>query len=520
MNISYKRYQRHSPHIAHIALMFITAIMVSSLPLSGQTENKTRIDIINSDELYIERNNVDERDWNRLIGNVHILHKELHMYCDSAHYHPYKNDVSAFGSVHIEQGDTLEIDGDELYYDGEKELAQLTGNVTLRNKETYLYAQSVYYDMREEKAMYDKNGRIVNEESTLSSVVGVYHTSQEVFNFKDSVKIDHPDYKATSDTMDYYTKSKTIHFQGPSHVVGDSLILYCERGWYDTENRITRIWKNASINNLQQVISGDSLYFDEVTGYGESFGNVSIADSASNIAVKCNYAWYYKSPEQFFATDSAVFINSADNDPLHLHADTIMSNTVQDTLSGDYRLLKAFRHCKIFSDDMQAKCDSLSYSFNDSTIRMYHDPIVWSDNNQLTGDSIALITKNNEANQLLLYNTPFVVNRVDSLRFNQLKGRLLTGFFEDNKLFKININGNGEVIYFVEDNNRIIGVNSAKSSTIDIFFEDGKIRDIFQYEPNGNIDPPALSPDVSHRLDGFSWFDDIRPKEIADIFIQ
>ncbi len=131
----------------------------------------------------------------------------------------------------------------------------------------------------------------------------------------------------TADTMDYNTKTETAFFTGPSELEGDSIYLYCEKGWYDTKNDISRIWKNAVIDNRQQIIQGDSLYYDDITGYGQSFRNTSIADTTNNIIVKGDYAWYYKKPEKFMVTDKAVFIQVSDKDSLFLHADTISAIT-------------------------------------------------------------------------------------------------------------------------------------------------------------------------------------------------
>ena len=86
------------------------------------------------------------------------------------------------------------------------------------------------------------------------------------------------------------------------------------------------------IDNRKQIIHGDSLFFNDSTGFGESFRNVVIEDTVNKIAVEGNYAWYYKQPEKFFVTDRAVFIQISKQDSLFLHADTIKSITVTDTL--------------------------------------------------------------------------------------------------------------------------------------------------------------------------------------------
>jgi len=323
----------------------------------------------------------------------------------------------------------------------------------------------------------------------------------------------------TADTMDYNTETETSFFTGPSEIEGDSIYIYCEKGWYDTNNDISSIWKNALIDNKQQIIRGDSLYYDGMKGYGLAFRNTSITDTSNNIIVKGDYAWYYKNPERFMVTDKALFIQVSDKDSLFLHADTISAVTRSDSALKEYRLMRAFHGCRIYSKNLQAKCDSLSYSFRDSVIRLYTAPVIWSEENQLVSDSIAIFTKNRQAERMELYNSAFVASQVDDYRFNQIKGRSLTGFFRDNELFKINVEGNGESIYYILDGDEVVAVSKAKCSRIEIFVEDGKIIEINELQnPEGVIDPPEQGNSESNRLEGFSWLDLLRPKNVADIF--
>jgi len=462
---------------------------------------------------------VTGNDMHRFIGKVHLKHNEIVMWCDSAHYSPDVNQVTAFSRIHIEQGDTLDLFGDYLFYDGKEEMAFVRDNVELIDKETHLYTDAIKYDVKARIATYNNRGRITNADNTLTSITGVYYVSDNLFHFKDSVKIVNPDYVMTADTMDYNTKTETSFFTGPTKLIGDSLNLYCEKGWYDTKNKVTSIWKNAEIDNMQQLVHGDSLFYNDSTGYGEGFGNVVIEDSTNNLIIKGNYAWYFKLPEQFLVTDMAEFIQVSSNDSLFLHADTISAVTIADSASIGYRLMKAFHGCRIYSDGIQAKCDSLAYSFRDSVIRLYTKPVIWSEDNQLTSDSMAVFTKNRQTERLELYNAAFVSSEVDTSRYNQIKGRSLTGYFRDNELYKIDIKGNGESLYYLLDGEDIAGINQSKCANIEALVENGKISVITDFgSPEGYIDPPDLLIRRQVRLEGFSWLDNLRPKNRFDIF--
>jgi lipopolysaccharide export system protein LptA len=439
------------------------------------------------------------------------------MWCDSALFYPDINQVTAYSKIHIQQGDTLNLYGEYLFYDGKTGLAFVKTNVVLIDKDTHLYTDSIHYDVNTRIARYTNRGRITNAKNTLTSIIGVLYVSENLFHFKDSVKIVNPEYVMTADTMDYNTISDIAYFTGPTELKGDSLYLYCEKGWYDTKKEITSVWKNSMIDNRKQIIHGDSLFFNDSTGFGESFRNVIIEDTTNKIAVEGNYAWYYKQPEKFFVTNRAVFIQISNQDSLFLHADTIKSITLSDTLGKEFRLMRAYYGCRIFSKDMQAKCDSLSYSFQDSVIRLYNAPVIWSDEDQLTSDSMAVFTKNRQTDRLELYNNAFIASQVDTSRFNQIKGRSLTGHFKNNELYKINIKGNGEALYYLLDGENVAGVDQSKCANMEVILDKGKVSEIYEHEnPEGFIDPPL--PLTHVRLEGYKWFDNIRPKKKNDIF--
>jgi lipopolysaccharide export system protein LptA len=504
-------------HLIYVMLFLFFIPSIKSQDKSIKQIPRKKIELKYADEDLILRDPQTGSDIHHLIGKVQLKDNEVLMWCDSAHWYTDKNQVIAFSKVHIQQGDTLNLYGDYLFYDGKNASAFVKNNVELIDKETHLYTDSINYDVANRIARYNQRGRITNAKNTLTSIIGVFFVSQNLFHFKDSVKIVNPDYVMTADTMDYNTTSEIAYFNGPTRLIGDSINLYCERGWYDTKKEITSVWKNAVIDNRQQIVHGDSLFFNDSTGYGESFRNVVIEDTANKIAVEGNYAWYYKQPEKFFVTDRAVFIQISKLDSLFLHGDTINSVTVSETSGKMYRLMRAFHGCRVFSKDLQAKCDSLSYSFQDSVIRLYTAPVIWSEEDQLTSDSMAVFTKNRQTDRLELYNNAFVASKVDTARFNQLKGRTLTGHFKNNELYKINLKGNGEVIYYLLDGEKIAGVDQTKCANIEILFDKGRMSEIYEYEnPEGFTDPPL--PLTHLRLEGFKWLDSLRPKKKNDIF--
>jgi len=494
---------------AYLLLPWIFLLMPLDASSQGTT-GRRRIEIMHSDSMKFDR--VVGRSRNRLNGNVSLKHNDLYMKCDSAWYYDDTNQVYAYNNIHIWQGDTIHIWGQYLSYNGDTGKAFLTDSVILADKEMKLFTEKINYDVNTQVAMYDVGGRVLSGDNTLTSITGIYYSERKMLQFRDSVRIVNPDYVMNADTMRYDTNHEIAWFDGPMEAVGDSIYLYCENGWSDTRNDISRLMKNAVLDNREQRITGDTLWYDEKSGHGEGFGHVTITDTTDNVTGGGDYAWYIKRPERFLLTGSPWFTLYSDDDTVTLRADTLRAIPVADTAGVNHRLLKAFYSCTIFSREMQGRCDSLSYSFLDSVIRMYDDPIIWSRENQMTADSIALYTVNGKADHMELFNKAFVVSTVDTARFDQISGKNLSGYFTDNKLSRIKVSGNGEAIYYVVDGSELVGVNQARSSTIEIFIEEGKIAEIYQNQsPDGTMDPPLYKPDSERRLEGFRWHPDLRP---------
>ena len=498
-----------------LVLFFLS---IASQEINNAPQNRRKVELIYADENTIIKDDDTGREVHHIVGNVKFRMNDNILTCDSAHYVPDQMQITAFSNAHLTQGDTLNMFGDYMFYDGRSDIAEAKYNVVLIDKETHLYTDAIRYDVKNQIARYNTGGKIVNNKDTLISIIGIYYVDESLFHFKDSVKIVNPDYVMTSDTMNYNTETETVFFTGSTEIFGDSLYMYCERGWYETKTKISSIWKNAFIDNMKYTLRGDSLFYDDSLGYGKAFRNVVIEDTANSVFVMGHYAQYNKIPERIFATDSAVFLYVSKDDSLFIHGDTLRSITIQqDSIS--FRLVKSYYNTRMFSNSVQAKCDSLTLSFQDTIARLYYEPVLWSEENQLTADSMALFIKNEQAEKLILYRRAFVTSEIDTLRYNQVKGNSLTAYFNDNEVYKIDVVGNGESIYYLLDGEELIGLNKSKSGNIQILVENGKVTDVFESQsPQGVIDPPDPQGQNEPRLDGFIWLNELRPKDKNDIF--
>lgn len=452
----------------------------------------------------------------RLLGNVIFEHEGALMYCDSAYLYE-DNSMDAFSDVFINKGDSIKMWCDELNYNGNTEFAKAKRNVKLEDREMTLTSDKLDYNMKTEQAWYNSGGTIIDSENTLTSRIGYYYSTFEELFFKDSVKLVNKQYTLFCDTLRYNTQTEVAFFLGPTKIISDENTILCNFGWYDTELDIAQFSNNATVYSTDQSIQGDSLYYNKRHGYGLAIGNVVVADTAQDIILTGERAKYYEIGDMVLLTDSAMMIQDMGADSLFLHADSLLS--IVDTVI-DRRILFGFHHAKFFKPDMRGKCDSLVYSYADSTIRLYRDPILWSDENQLTADSMWIQNRNNKIDRLFMKENSMIISEEDSGMFNQIKGRYMTGYFTEQKLRRVFVEGNGETIYFAsEEAGEPENVNKAKASNLIIIIDNNKVKDItFLTQPDATLYPIQMVNLNDLRLDGFDWRISERPEKVEDIF--
>ncbi len=183
------------------------------------------------------------------------------------------------------------------------------------------------------------------------------------------------------------------------------------------------------------------------------------------------------------------------------------------------RILYAFHHVKIFKSDLQSRSDSAFYSYADSIIRCYRNPIIWTQGSQLTADTIYLQMKNQRLDNMLLQNNGFVVSTEnDSTRFNQVKGKVITGLFTNNKLTSMYVDGNAESIYYTLDSNAYTGMNRSLSGRMRLAFGDNKLQQVFFVsKPEGKYYPIEKLQKDNEILDGFIWKPKDRPRSKEEV---
>lgn len=232
-------------------------------------------------------------------------------------------------------------------------------------------------------------------------------------------------------------------------------------------------------------------------------------------------------PGDTTAPQPADFHSGHSTDSLVKHAitlpvrDTIQENPARDIDRIDsVRFFRAFHHVRIFSDSMQAVCDSMFFSGRDSVFRLYTNPIVWAKESQITGDTIYLHTKNKKPDHIEVLENAFSISRSNDSFYNQLKGNTINGFFKDGDIDHIVAKGSAESLYYLQDDDSAYtGANYAQADLINLYFIKKELDKItWLYEVKGGFYPVSQVPEERRRFRNFRWEETRRPKTRAELF--
>jgi lipopolysaccharide export system protein LptA len=502
-----------------ILFVLFSFITISSTLLFGQTNNPPKkIELIGAENAIHDDL---KGDYTLLIGNVIFKHENVMLYCDSAHLYSEANSIDAYSNVHIKASDSVNIYGDSLRYSGNTKIAEIHKNVRLIDNKITLTTEHLNYDLKAKTGQYYDGGKIVDPENTLTSKLGFYYSDNKDFFFNDSVVLVNIDYTIHSDSMIYNTSSEISRFFGPTTITSKENFIYTEKGWYNTKKNIAEFSKKSYLKNKSQKLVGDSICYNRNLGLGLAYRNVTIFDSSRNTIVKGDFIRYDQKNQYSLATLNAELIQIDERkDSLYLHADTLIGTF--DTLTEKAKVMYAFHKVKFFRSDLQGMCDSLVYNYADSTIQMFKDPLIWTEEKQLSADSIIILLSNSLIDKMILRKSCFMIGSDDTLhnRFNQVKGINMVGFFTEGLLKKIKVYNNAETIYFMrEANGQKTGTNKAISTNMDIEIKDNKIFSIsFLDNPVATLYPDKDLTGKDLFLKDFNWLEKYRPKTKHEIY--
>ncbi len=457
----------------------------------------------------------------RYLKNVNILHQGAIMTCDSAYLNKKKGIIEAFNNVVVTKEDT-KLYGDYLIYDENVSSGKITGKIVkLVQNDASLVTDIIYFNTKLNSAYYLTSGTLTNKDNKLISQRGYYYSKSKKYNFAGLVEMEGKDGRLYTDSLEYNTLDENVYFFGPTRIYNKKNYIYCEKGWYNRKTNVSNFFKNAFIDNGSKKLYGQDIFYDKSKGFAKVVDNVAIVDTANKLTVYGGKATYCDSTKFAEVDLNPLMVMVSGNDTLFLKSEKFLVNSIPDNSLPDslYRIIKALGKVAFFKKDLQGHCDSLLYNTKDSTISLFVEPVLWSDNNQITADFIKGYTgKGNKIRRMDFDGNAFSTSIEDSLNFNQIRGKSMIASFTEGQLTKLDVKGNGQAVYYLRDEGIIAAANKAEGTDLTVTFKNSKISKIsFKIKPISAFYPIKKVDYDEITLKGFHWLESSRPKSKFDI---
>ena len=180
----------------------------------------------------------------------------------------------------------------------------------------------------------------------------------------------------------------------------------------------------------------------------------------------------------------------------------------------------AYPNVRFFRNDLQGVCDSMIFIQKDSMLYMHRDPLVWSDNRQISGLIIAVHMNDSTADRVEIPSQAFMAEEIEPGYYNQMSGRELKAYLADRTLRHLDVSGNVMMIFYpMEDDSTYNKVASAESSYLAADFDKGQIEKLKMWPQSTEVITPLyLAKRSILFLRDFRWDAERRPSGHDDLF--
>lgn len=487
-------------------------------------------------------------DMQKLKGNVVFRQGGMYMYCDSAYYFPKQNSMDAFGDVRMTSGDTLRVDADVLYYDGEQKLARLRTRgrkkVTLRNRNVQLTTDSLDYSLVQELGWYSCGGKLTDQLNILTSQYGQYSPATKMAEFENGVLLVNINdgYRMETEKLLYNTSTHIASIDVPTRIFGSNDTILTSKGEYNTsldqallESRSTIMHRDSAGNTV--TLQGDSILYDKIARISRAYRFADprkdpqptvITDTAHHAVLYGGEGFYDQGARRAFMTDHPLLKEYSRPDTLLLRADTIRTeiNTRQVAKLGekgdtvlvptDFHVALAYPRARFFRQDIQGIADTIFADQSDSVIRLLRRPIIWSGERQVAGNRIYVHMNDTTADWALLPDYGLIADHIADDFYNQLTGKRMFMTFKDGTLSTLEAEGGVQAVFLpMEKDSTYNKLVNAESSNLAVDMADRQLEKLKMWpETSGSVFPLSKVKRENKNIPGFRWWGEVRPRRV------
>ena len=516
--------------------------------------------------------------------NVKLTDKKGTLFTQDLDYNLNTGIGNFYNGGKVIEGETVITSIDGAYYADTKDI-YFKKNVKLDGPKNHVRADSLLYNMLTKKSSFISNTNIKNPEVEINTSQGTYdlNTGDAFFTSRTTV-LDSSGRIYTADNIALENKSGNAQLEGNAIIIdsANNFIVTANQIFLNKKNNSFLATRKPVLilkqKNDSAYIAADTI-FSGIATFVKPEKMVLQNDSAVNVnlqqnkkiqeveiidssrrklpalskeivdSVKTISPVNDSIPQQIKNSDSVKIIedrtgppgkdslsiqNKIDSSAIDSTSVAIASKLPDSAISmkeikkdsvnnsdSAVRYFLAFHKVRIFNDSLQSVSDSMFFSSKDSVFRLYYEPVIWSGQTQITGDTIYLFTKNKQPERLYAFEKGLIVNKTREGFFNQMAGKTINGYFKDGKIDFLRVKGSqAESIYYMQDeDSAYIGMNRATGDVIDLYFKNEELKKaLYVNEINGNMYPMKQIPEDQKQLKNFKWLDSKRPKNKLELF--
>lgn len=475
-----------------------------------------------------------------------VTNRENQLESDRGYYYANDRTVICVDRVEI-RSEEYDLTGDSVVYNLTTDHAYYFRHTNIWNTQgDYLYADRGSYDKGGELYTVTENGYILTEKQEVWSDSIDYYKLAGHAVLRGNIQIDDTEHKvlAFGDFGEYWKEPGNAFLTRRPAVVsydtsqGDSLFMAADSMFlYTIDPARQRADSLRAAARAADSLHADSLRTDSlrVDSLAPAAGD-SVQDvrpEAPIVAARRGSLSEGRGDAKRNGTERTDSLAPRRADSLRrdsLAADSLSLDSLGltpadslDSLARDtiYRLVKGFRNVRIYRSDFQSVCDSLVAVSRDSTIHLYIDPVLWNQNSQITSDVMDIFTANSQIVRAEFVGRPLMVSELDTMHYNQVAGKTMTALFRNNQIYRNDVKGNAQTIYFMQEDDSpdIIGLLVLESGDLTFFIEEKQVVKItYRNNPVYTIYPmDKIPPDVDLFLKDFKWEAKRRPAQ-RDVF--
>lgn len=461
---------------------------VKNQPQKSNTNNKVKI--IHADEIIKDPKKYDGNQY--LKGNVVIEHQGSVLTANEVVLYDQENFVKAIGNTKLQNTDGSVITASEMEYDGNTQKGVARKNVVLTDpKGTVIKTETMYYDRVSNLAYYNTGGTINDGKSTTYSKSATYNLAARTISLTDKVRIEDKDYILEGQNVVQNQNTNIVDINGPTDITNrknPKNRIFTEKGTHNLNTKESFLNKNSRIYYNDKILTGDVMYFNQITGFGTATGNVTLDDPLEKRYLKGGYGEIFEKKDSAMMTKSPYAVKILEKDSIYFASEKILSYQKLDSLKIKKSYLRAFKKARIYKSDAQGRADSIAFNETDGIMHMYTNPILWSGEKQVTGDKIEAYfnTQTENIDSLKVIGNGFAISKADSLNmkdeFNQVKGKLMTVYYEGKNIKEIKVIGNAQAITYADDVNEKtkekerVGITLSSCGIIGAYFEEQALQ--------------------------------------------